>query len=128
MRPFTYHGPISSVSLRVEQRIVDVYLAPGAVVMLPDGHRYTRRLQQRGWLVPVTPATETVTAVAPAAAAPEPEPEPALEDTGAEYHSDGDVPTEVLDVVQAVYPDQADELATTPIKPRRRERRKQENN
>lgn len=120
MRPFTYHGPISSVSLRVEQRVVDVYLAPGAVVMLPDGHRYTRRLQQRGWLVPIAPA-ETAPAAAPAPAL-------APEDTGAEPHSDGDVPTEVLDVVQTVYPDQPDELATTPLKPRRRERRKQENN
>jgi len=53
---YLYTGPLSSVSLRVASRIVDVQLHPNKPVTLPVDHPYTQALLAQQRLTPVVPA------------------------------------------------------------------------
>jgi len=74
MTPYVYSGPVSSVSLRVGARIVDVQLHPGKPVGLPADHPYTQALIAQKRLTPIAP--EPVSEATSAAADNPPEDKP----------------------------------------------------
>lgn len=56
---YRYTGPLSSASLRVEGKLLDVQLQPDTLVDLPADHNYTKVLLELKHLVPAAVAPGT---------------------------------------------------------------------
>ncbi len=50
MKKYLYSGPLSGVSLKEGDDIIDIMLIPDGVVSMPPDNEYTKRLIRKGWL------------------------------------------------------------------------------